>query len=280
VATAANPSDPSYVDSSTTTTTIIIGPPGAVVDVYVSSQTGTPSNIFPSVGTYNGAGIGNPCDAFGPQQLMNLVAYVSFNGGSVEDVPVTFTVMDGTTAVAELTAYTNSAGYAFWSYRLPAGNNQYPFGEWTVTASTEVAQVIKTDTMPFQFGYLVTISNVQVSPPTGSSSIIRGSTATLTFDLASISANPQTCWVTYTVLDANNVPVVTDMSAATEVITGTLNTPGTPTPQAALTINIPVWAYVGDATIQVNIFNANPTGPNTNAVPYCPSAPVQFMILS
>jgi hypothetical protein len=133
--------------------------------------------------------------------------------------------------------------------------------------------------MPFQFGYIVTISNVQVSPSTGSS-IIRGSTATLTFDLASISANPQTCWVTYTVLDANNVPVATDMSAATEVITGTLNTVGPATPQAALTINIPVWAYVGDATIQVNIFNANPIGPNTNAVPYCPSAPVQFMILS
>ncbi len=274
---------------------------GALIDVYVVNPT-TPSTTNPS---YSPDGTnGNPLaagtsaytpnaysDAFGPQAMMNLAALVTYNGAPVANKEVTFEITSNTEAnIGTLSAMTGDNGIATVSYALPwyAGTYQTgpvsEFGVWSVTGSVEVQQTIVTDNMPFDFGDIISITNVQVALPTAPRSTSAITTTNgVTVTLAGISDQAQNYWMTYTVTDAGNVPVAQGlvsgtMAAATYTdTTGTLTVnPSTGTQAASFAI--PSYAFVGTATVNINIFNANPVTSQSTAVSYCPQATATFTI--
>ena len=308
VSTASNPNDASYTPTSTPVTfsfqvsgSITPTTAGALLDIYVVNPTTvTTTNPLYSPDGNNG----NPLaygtsaytpnaysDAFGPQALMTLDGLVTYNGAPVANAEVTFQITSNTGAsMGTLTAMTNENGIATTSYRLPWYDGSYTsgpvseFGIWSVTGSAEVQQTIVTDNMPFDFGDIISITGVTVtSNPVPRSTPTVPSSNSFTVSLAGISAQTQNYWMSYTVVDAGSVPVAQGvvqgtMPAATYTdTTGTLVvTPSTSSTGA--TFVIPSYAFVGGATIYVNIYNANPVTSQSTAVAYCPQATATFTI--
>ena len=279
VATAGNPSDSRYVNTSTPVTiTFAVGPlsisptnQGAAIDVYVVNPA-NPSTIAPAVNPF-GYGLNQPADAFAPQELMNLTAFVSWNNGSVADKLVTFTVGNSTNVIATFVAYTDANGYALAQYRLPNyASSAMLFGTYTVNASVDIAQNYVIDTMPFEYGYILSVQGITLA----AQSVNRGSALTMNVGITSISAQNQNCYVTYTVTDNNSVPVFENQVQETINSAPVL---GSVTQQVnGLTLTIPSWAFAGGATVHVDLFNANPMVSSQHALPYCPEDTQYFTI--
>jgi hypothetical protein len=133
--------------------------------------------------------------------------------------------------------------------------------------------------MPFKFGDVISITGVSLSQYfVTRSTTTTTSTDTVTVSLQSFSNTPRNYWITYTVLDNGNVPIATgliqgQMAAATYTGAGTSFsiTPSTSNNnQQQFTIK--PWAYCGAATIEVNVYNQDPTSAANGAVAYCPQA--------
>ena len=158
VATAANPSDSRYLNTSTPVTITFTvggwnpGPPsefGAQIDVFVVNPA-NPNQIYPSIYPF-GYGLDQPGGTFVPQELLNLTALATWNGGSAANKLVTFTVGNSTDIVATFVAYTDSNGYAFAFFSLPDVGSVMSFGTYEVNASVDIAQNYAIDTMPFEY---------------------------------------------------------------------------------------------------------------------------------
>ncbi|HMK95603.1 MAG TPA: hypothetical protein VK536_09430 [Candidatus Limnocylindrales bacterium] len=271
-------------------------------------------------------------DSFGPQQTMGLGALVTYNAGPVANKEVVFYIEDTQgNVIGTVTALTNGNGIATTSYELPwydgnyvSGGSSSPvseFGVWSVFATVQVQSTTVNDTMPFYFGDLIafnsatwTAQNGVIQPSTLSAPITglpnpaykanegSGVVTSETFNvhLLDYSHEITTCYVVYTVLDNGNVPVATGETTFTFSSGATLNGAGstftvTPSTQTAtLNFNIPSYAFLGTATIQVNVFNVDPyntaglnspphaislTSSASSAVPYCPQASNTFTIV-
>ena len=321
VTTASNPNDAGYVPTSAPFTfqfqvsgSITPTTAGALLDVYVVNpgtpvyNPSTPSTTNP---IYSPDGNnGNPLaygtsaytpnaysDAFGPQALMTLAGYVTYNGAPVANKEVTFQVLNNANpaaVIATLTALTDENGIATVSYRLPWYDGSYTsgpqteFGLWSVAGSVEVQSTIVTDNMPFEFGDIIGITGVTVAQnPVPRSTPTVPSTDSFTVSLSGISAQTQNYWMSYTVIDAGSVPVANGVVSGTMPAADyTVNSAGAITAYigpstssvASGTITIPSYAFVGVATIEVNIYNANPVTSLSSAVPYCPQATATFTI--
>src|SRR5208283_300579 len=279
---------------------------GALLDIYVVNP-GTPVYNPSTVSTTNpnyspDGNNGNPLaygtsaytpnaysDAFGPQANMILAGYVTFNGAPVANKEVTFQVVnnDGV-VIATLTAMTDENGIATVSYRLPWFDGSYTsgpvseFGIWSINGAVEVQQTIINDNMPFDFGDIVSITGVTVAQnPVPRSTPTTPSTDSFTVGLSGISDQTQAYWMSYTVIDAENVPIANGvvsgtMPAAIYHATTLVVTPSTGSIGATFTI--PSYAFVGGATLEVNVFNANPVTSLSSAVPYCPQATASLTI--
>ena len=317
VTTASNPNDASYIPTSIATTFSFQVQPastapttaGALLDIYVTNP-GTPVYNPSVASTTNPMYVpdgnnGNPLaagtsaytpnsysDAFGPQAAMILTCVVTFNGAPVANKEVTFNVVNNQgVVIGTYTAMTDENGIATVSYRLPWFDGTYAtgpaseFGIWSVKGAVEVQQTIVTDNMPFDFGDIISIVSGSVTPASSSvprSTLTISTSQSFTVGLSGISDQSQAYWMSYTVIDAGNVPVATgvvssSMPAAAYSSTGGLTvTPSTSSTGASFVI--PSYAFVGTATIVVNLYNANPVTSLNTAVTYCPQASATFTI--
>ncbi len=282
VSTATNPSDLSYVNVSNETT-IILSPAftnpttaGAQIDVYVVAPFPYAGFAPISQGIFNNT---NPAaslvDTYAPQQLMSLEAYVGYNGATVADKLVTFYVTaynNPSDVIATFVGYTNDNGIIDTSYRLPNYNSSVmPFGEYTVTATVDVAQVQVTDCFSFEYNYILNFASVTTPAETA-----RGQAATSQITIANNAFTTQPYYLTYTVTDNNNVPILSGSANGTATIVATpINAQGINT-AFTITLNLPSYAFVGTATLHVDLFNANPA--TQNGLPYCPENDQTFTI--
>lgn len=280
VSTAANPADPAYNNTSamaTITFTPAFTSPttaGAQIDEYIVNAgpyTTTNSQkdpLYTSQGIYNNTiPTLSYVDTYAPQELMNLQAFVTYNGGSVANKLVTFMVQSQgsvtNATIATFSAYTDANGIAVASYRLPNYNSAVmPFGNYTVISTVDVAQVKVADMFVFQYNYIL---NDSVSQP---GTTARGQTASAVVTIQDNSFNvSQSYFLTWTVTDNNNVPIFSGSTFGTT--TGAITTQ----PIAML---LPGYSFVGTATLHVNIFNADPV--LANGLPYCPESDATFTI--
>ena len=227
-----------------------------------SPQQLTKIDVFTNKG---GIGPDAPSGPFGPQELVQLCAYVAYNGGFEANENVAFTVISpNDTVIAVRTALTNSTGYASVNYVTPnIGSSN--FGIWTVVASVEVNQVIVTDKVTFEYNYLVNVIDNGITLP---ASAARGSTITISVSIQNLQNISLTSTLTITIYDQNDVPIYTS-------ITNNINAADGAT--VKVTFTIPTYAFVGEATVYVNILTANPT---SGGVPLCPETTANFQILS
>ena len=200
-----------------------------------------------------GVGPNAPGGMFGPQQQVVATAHVIFNGAPVAEKDVLFTVYTNSGAeYAYAVVRTNANGDAIFSFRLPTPDTQLEtaFGaNWVIDVAVDISEITYTDSLKFEFNYVANIKGVTVSPST----VIRGTgQVQITVDIDNV-ANVAGI-VTFTVVDVNNVPI----AVAATTIAGS---------SVQVTIDIPNYAFVGQAKVNVNLLSAYP---KAGGVPYCP----------
>jgi hypothetical protein len=247
-----SPPNPQYTNTSSTNIIINVELPQQLAQIDVITQNG-------------GEGQNATSGPFGPQQLVQLYALVTYDGAPVANKEVTFTVIDPNgVIIAVNTALTNTTGYATSEYRTPWLSSGNPdFGTWTVLAYVEVSQVVVSDTVSFEYNYLVTTTTTNgITLP---ASVDRGSPMKITVAILTADNVPQNTTVTISIYDQNQVPIDFYMTNLTNATNNTIST----------MVTIPTWAFTGTATVYVDILTNNPTAGGTA---YSPQQTATFQI--
>ena len=235
-------------------------PPGAWIDVYTQ---------YPA--PFGGQGPDEPSDMFLPQQEVVLYAYVTYNFWPEQNKDVTFEIIDnyGTTW-AVLMGRTDSNGIATVSFRMPwvCDDPERYIGEWTVIATVEVAEVVKTDTLTFKYDYLINIWKVV----TDATSYAHEETITVTVEFGSYAMQDYYVLFTITAVDETGVPFGFTYY---EITIGGAEYCTYKNYTFSVTIYIPKWARAGLATIYVVPLSDYPQNGGTS---YGPVASVQVGI--
>lgn len=277
VTTPTDPADPNYIN--TNTSTIEFDPAsqqlngtGAQLNVYIvnSNPTNTtyPLKFPTNQGFYNDPPPGHYVDTFAPNEIMNIKAFVLNNGFPEEYAIVTFFVTgenNPSDLITTLSCTTDVNGYAVASFRLPNYDSGVMlFGNYTVTATIDVNQVVVSDCFSFQYNWILTFFSAIMSPKT----IGPDQSMFLTASIQDNSFDNQNYYLTFTVTDANEVAIT--FGEVSGITTSSLTTTG------SLQVNIPTYAFSGTATLHLNIFNSDPV--IQTGTPYCPEYDVPFTI--
>ncbi len=216
----------------------------------------------------NKGGIGHDVNGgtYNPQDLVQVYALVDYKDAPLADNLVGFEISypNGTVAALNVDP-TNTTGYAYFEFRipLPSPNPNSVLGMWSIVGLTEVGSVVITDTCNFTcVSNLVTITGIQL--PT---SVDRS--GTLSFDVI-VENLKSTSLLAVTVCDSQDVPIdcyTVNISPAS----------GGGAATVPVSITIPSWAYVGTATVYVDVMTGLPTA---GGIPLCPQETGTFQILS
>jgi hypothetical protein len=131
-------------------------------------------DVYTQKHPYSGVGMGQPSDAFAPDDLVLLYANVTYNGAGVQHVPVSFSVQGPPNPLNNITlslsAFTDDTGLAQTEFRVNSPGEDVEtvaFGDWNVSAIAENSW----DYLTFKVGWIVQISSLEVNsgidPPQG-----------------------------------------------------------------------------------------------------------------
>jgi hypothetical protein len=227
------PSSPNYVDTDTAS---------AFLYVQSSSQSGNIDVYLDKGGEgKNSASRG----AYGPQDLIHMYAKVTYHNSSIANKDVVFTVYSANASMIVVrVGRTNSTGIASADFRLPwpdTANPESVFGVWSTVASVDLSENSLNDSVSFNYNYIVSAKTIQVP----SAAVHRLDNVPINITLNSINDLPLTSTVIVTVYDSQKIPI------------GCYTTPNVRQNQGnttiTVTINIPSWAYLGQATVYVNV---------------------------
>jgi len=187
---------------------------------------------------------------YGPQDLLEIYALLTYQKSAVPDQYVLFSVQNTNGTIMAITsAITNQTGIAHVEYRLPSPDlnaTQFVFGPWTITANFDVLQVTISNKTTFNFNYLTNIESIKIPSVVHRSQILP---IELTIDTG-LFATPGS-ELDITIFDQANVPV------GSCTFTNTLQMQNFTV--VDVTIAIPSWAFTGQATAYMCLLTANGT---------------------
>jgi len=232
---------------------------GRCIDVYTQYPDG-----------YNGKGPGANSDAFGPQATVILTANVTYNKNPVQHKPVTFDVYHENATLGQVYHYifcnfTDEYGIARVKFGLPwpcVDPEDRVFGTWDVTATVNIRDVVVSDDLSFEVGWLIDIVSL-----VSKDSYAIGEHMSFTITYNSISLQPRTVYFSIVVTDDLDVPIAwwvvysnTTISYGTHTIT-------------LQCIPVPKWTFVGMGKVWANILTKLPTD---GGVQYCPEETIDI----
>jgi hypothetical protein len=230
---------------------------GRQLDVYTQYEDG-----------FNGKGPYKPSDAFMPQDLVCLTAYLTYNLDPIQNKLVTFEIHSPTDVhIIYLDAITNSSGYATVCWRIPWPCPDWPedeiFGIWNVSSTAYVANELVMDTLQFRVGWLIDLISVE----SYGENFYKGDHPIWKITFKTISAQDRTATFTLLLQDELLVPIG-KLAIEDYLVEGTPVILGETIYIFNMTcITIPKWAYIGTATAHVNAYTEYPS---LGGWAYCP----------
>lgn len=225
---------------------------------------------------FNGKGPHEPSDAFAPQDLVCLTAYVTYNLDPVQNKLVSFEIHSpNDDHIIYLSAITNSTGYAKVCWRIPWPCPEWPeeeiFGIWKVYATVDIANQVVTDTLEFRVGWLVELISVESLYD----SYLKGDHTRWKITFKTISAQQRN--VTFTLLLQDELLVPIGRIVINDYTVGGAPLLGEKLYEVMMVcIEIPKWAYIGEATAHVNAYNKLPS---LGGHAYCPEVTTTVRIV-
>ena len=245
-------------------------PPGAWIDLYTQ---------YPE--PYGGQGPNQHSDSFAPQMLVCLFANVTYNNDPVANKWVLFEVHN---ALGEKILvrgnYTDKNGIAWICFRIPmpdtnlGGEPPDIFGEWWAIATVELDEKMVNDTITFMVGWLFKIKSV--TPVESEYDKYGGVPMEFVVEYECIFEQGLDAIVAVDVYDEPGYPIgeafFSGHYQAERGDTGVVPLVGSTT----VSIPIPSWARVGQATVFANAFN---DWPRNGGTAYCPEVSASFGII-
>jgi hypothetical protein len=134
---------------------------------FASAQIGAAIDLFTDQTPFNGIGANQSSDAYEPQDLVNLSALATYNGGLERNMPVAFEVSGPPNAFQNVSfvgsATTNDSGVGTFSFRIPWPNvnaEEIIFGKWSAIATVDIAGKVVVDELTFQVGWIIRITSL------------------------------------------------------------------------------------------------------------------------
>jgi hypothetical protein len=181
--------------------------------VPVEAQSGRFIDLFTQRG---GTGANQSSDMFQPQELVILYANVTFNDSPVANKDVGFSASPPSSfEFINATGYarTNASGLAEWSFRIPWPSEdpeKKVLGEWHVVATVDIADQTVVDTLTFQVGWIIKITEIATLNAERKPEVnyLRQSTVifNLTVENSARTAKPAT--ITIDVQDSDSHPII------------------------------------------------------------------------
>jgi hypothetical protein len=131
----------------------------------LTNQSGIYIDLFTQKAPFDGRGINQSSDMFGPEEEVMLYALVLINGAPSNGTLVTYEVHGPENASKNIeffqTALTNSSGISQTEFTLAVENETVAFGTWTASASVQVGGKVYSDTLTFNVNYVIEIISLR-----------------------------------------------------------------------------------------------------------------------
>ena len=197
-----------------------------------------------------GFGIDSSSDSFGPGQTVAIYANVTYGGSSANQQNITFEVRDPLGGILTLYEVTNASGIATSGFclPLPTDDPEQFFGVWSIVASADIADEVLSDTLEFEYGYLVEVLSVEtggfVNGEWWPKTVFYFSDSVVVMvNLKTIALSPQNVCLTLTLIDSNNTPVL--FTCYWHLTQGMED-------QVSVNLGVtPSWAEPGEATLTI-----------------------------
>jgi len=223
-----------------------------------------------------GKGDSVPSDSFGPKEKVIIYANLTYNGGPIPEGHVTFEIRGPNDISLTCVDNTNETGIATTSFRLPwlEPNPEEAFGVWKVWTTAYEADIVVSDTLEFEYGWLVELLSLE----TGVTSNGEWFTKTVFYQLDSIEAivnlksivfNPKNICLTFLITDSSDTPIIYKEKQHL--------TQGKGIESLSIDLGkIPLEASVGIGILFINALTRPPLG----GIAYCPEIAQSIEILS
>jgi hypothetical protein len=224
-------------------TILPIDPVGRRIDVWF---------VSPDIG---GGGVGQYAGLVLPQSEVCLTAKVTYNWWHVQYKKVTFEVRDNTgTLWAILQDDTDDEGHAYACFRMPwpCEGAEDLLGKWTVTVSVTLADVVISDTVEYDYDYLIRIWKVTTDKP----EYVHCEWVQITVEYGTKSMLERDVVLAVTVTDELGVPIGVVL---VEMTVGGADYCTYKNYTTTVEIHVIKWAYAGLACAHASFMNALPS---------------------
>lgn len=218
---------------------------------------------------YSGKGLYNPSDAFAPQDEVILYGEAHWNCQPVENKFVAFEVKDPNNITIDYRVDgTDENGIAMVSFRLASNAT---FGIYTVYGIVEILGINATDILTFRVGWIIEILEIKTTDIHGVEKSIfsRGEYMYYNISFKNIAFTYRKATFTVVTYDAKDVPILQSTFVDLIVPPGTYVI-------SLISVQIPSWAFIGDATVYANAFT---NLPQLGGTAYCPEISMDFTII-
>jgi hypothetical protein len=246
--------------------------------VTVHAASGRVIDLFTQKAPFDGRGINQSSDAFEPQELVILYANVTYNDYPVANKLVSFLVSAPPNPIQNITYpssnSTDQNGMAQVSFRIPWPSENpetIVFGKWFAIATVDIAEQAVVDTLAFQVGWLIRITNIttlndQLKPQTR---FLRQETIVFNLTVENIAMTAKSGTITVGVQDVASHPIMHIQSANLVFQPGIIYLP--------ISSQIPITATIGQASILAAAYTAPP---ENGGVLYSPAISSAFDIIT
>jgi hypothetical protein len=252
---------------------------GLILDV--KGETTLTSNgsidLYTQKEPFNGRGTGQPSDAFAPQELVILYAYVTYNLYPEQNKIVAFQMIGPPNPIYNfsivMSSQTNANGIAQISFRIPWPDENAEtqiFGTWTAIATVDIAEQAVMDTLTFQVGWIVELLRVETVDVNSVSrtSFTKGERVCFKLTVRNIAMTDKVATLIIDAYDNSSVPLgqllVEDVRMSPGVNVFFIED-----------LLIPTWACLGVSLVVVNAYTELPS---VYGKPWCPQASTTFLI--
>lgn len=247
------------------------------IRVNASSDATRKIDLFTQKMPFNGKGMNQSSDAFQPQELVMLYALVTYDEYPMANMLVAFHVNNFPNALRRITlvgvSSTNQSGIAQFSFRIPwplENAEQIIFGEWFAIATVQIAEEVAVDTLTFQVGWIIEITNIKTlnasfEPQTNYQ---REETIFFNLTIRNIALTPKLATIIIDAQDIIRYPIM-NLEIDNMVFLSGEN-------KLCISSQIPAIASIGEALVVATAYTASPT---TGGTPYSPAAISKFEII-
>ena len=258
-----------------TITMVILGFELASLNIVFSNSNSGNIDVFTQKSPYDGKGSNIPSDAFGPEEGVNLSAFVTYNGAPVENLLVAFDVGIPSNKSFLLSSRTDLGGVATVSFTISMPpievNETEIFGIWSVTASVVIDGNTIQDSLIFKVDWIVKLISVR----TLNGSLVnwtnfgRDGEVGIEIALRNAAMSMKSTMLSIVIQDELRVLVSSFEIHDLDV------PPNERLIYVYCKLLIPRWAFVGVARIHVSAYVESG---ESGSIPYCPAISTDFYI--